>query len=119
MKATIDIPDDLYRKVKAKTAGEGRKIRDVTIGLFRQWLDGEIVAPAENDASRPVPVVRREDLRRFPDVESVREAFPRGYRISGALIPASAGAPALSASAVDAALAAMDEDELNAHAHPR
>lgn len=36
MKATIDIPDDLYRKVKAKTAAEGRKIREVTVGLFRQ-----------------------------------------------------------------------------------
>lgn len=40
MKATIDIPDDLYRKVKAKTAEEGRKIRDVTIELFQAWLAG-------------------------------------------------------------------------------
>jgi hypothetical protein len=40
MKATIDIPDDLYRKVKAKTAEQGRKIRDVTIELFQGWLTG-------------------------------------------------------------------------------
>lgn len=38
MKATIDIPDPLYRKVKAKAAEQGRKIRDVTIELFQGWL---------------------------------------------------------------------------------
>ena len=49
MKTTIDIPDELYRRIKAKIAGEGGKIRDVTIGLFRQWIDGEIVTPEKKD----------------------------------------------------------------------
>lgn len=39
MKATIDIPDELYRRVKAKTALKGRAVRDVTIELFRKWID--------------------------------------------------------------------------------
>lgn len=39
MKATIDIPDELYRKVKAKSALEGRPVRDVTVQLFRKWID--------------------------------------------------------------------------------
>lgn len=38
MKATFQIPDELYREVKAETAREGRTLRDVTIGLFEQWL---------------------------------------------------------------------------------
>ena len=38
MKATIDIPDELYRKVKAKSALEGRPVREVAIDLFRAWL---------------------------------------------------------------------------------
>ena len=38
MKATIDIPDDLYRRVKAKSALEGRPVRSVAIELFQQWL---------------------------------------------------------------------------------
>jgi len=38
MKATIDNPDDLYRRVKAKTALKGRAVRDVTIELFRNWV---------------------------------------------------------------------------------
>ncbi len=39
MKATLDIPDDLYRRVKARSALEGRPLRSVAIGLFQQWLD--------------------------------------------------------------------------------
>jgi hypothetical protein len=38
MKATIEIPDELYRKVKAKSALEGRAIREVTIELYQAWL---------------------------------------------------------------------------------
>jgi hypothetical protein len=38
MKATIEIPDDLYRRVKAKSALEGRAIREVTIELYQAWL---------------------------------------------------------------------------------
>lgn len=45
MKATIDIPDDLYRKVKAKSALEGRPVRDVAIALFRNWVERRPEAP--------------------------------------------------------------------------
>ena len=38
MKATFQIPDELYREVKAETAREGRTVRDVAITLFQQWL---------------------------------------------------------------------------------
>ncbi len=38
MKATIDIPDPLYRQVKARAALEGRAIREVAIELFTDWL---------------------------------------------------------------------------------
>jgi hypothetical protein len=49
MKATIDIPDDLYRKVKAKSALEGRPIRAVTVELYRRWLAED--APVSSQAS--------------------------------------------------------------------
>jgi hypothetical protein len=39
MKATIELPDDLYREVKAESAREGLTVREVTIRLFGQWLD--------------------------------------------------------------------------------
>lgn len=38
MKATIDFPDELYRKVKARSALEGRSVRSVALDLFRRWL---------------------------------------------------------------------------------
>lgn len=39
MKATIDIPDELYRQVKAKSALQGRPVREVAIDLFSRWLE--------------------------------------------------------------------------------
>ena len=39
MKATMDIPDAIYRRVKARSALEGRAVREVTIELYRRWLD--------------------------------------------------------------------------------
>ncbi len=38
MKATIEIPNELYRQVKAKSALEGRAVREVTIELYQTWL---------------------------------------------------------------------------------
>jgi hypothetical protein len=39
MKATINVPDELYRRLKAKSALEGRAIREVTIELYQHWLE--------------------------------------------------------------------------------
>jgi len=38
VKATFQIPDDLYREVKAETARDGCTVREVVISLFEQWL---------------------------------------------------------------------------------
>jgi hypothetical protein len=47
MKTTIDIPDDLYRKVKAKSALLGKPIRQITIELYQQWLQSNAGHEAE------------------------------------------------------------------------
>lgn len=39
MKATIELPDELYRQVKARSALEGRSVRQITEILFRNWLE--------------------------------------------------------------------------------
>ncbi len=41
MKATIDIPDELYRNVKACTALEGRPLRAVAIELFENYVQNQ------------------------------------------------------------------------------
>ena len=47
MKATLDLPDDLYRRVKARSAMEGRPVRSVAIQLFQNWLDAPRADSAE------------------------------------------------------------------------
>lgn len=51
MKATIDIPDDLYRRVKARSAMLGRTVREVSIELYQRWLGEEPAAAASVSAS--------------------------------------------------------------------
>jgi len=51
VKATINIPDELYRKVKAKSALQGRPIRAVAEELFRRWLEED--RPLPNSSSEP------------------------------------------------------------------
>lgn len=38
MKATLDIPDELYRRVKARSAMEGRPIRSVAVKISRRLI---------------------------------------------------------------------------------
>lgn len=59
MKATFEIPDELYRKIKAKSALEGRSMRVVVVELFRDWL-GEPPAP---DTAQPLSLSER--MRRY------------------------------------------------------
>jgi len=49
MTATIDVPDELYRKVRAKSAREGRSVHAVAVELFQRWL-------SEGGASDGLPV---------------------------------------------------------------
>ncbi len=52
MKATIEVPDDLYRLVKAKSSLEGRSVREVTEELYRRWLaEGPTAAATSAEVS--------------------------------------------------------------------
>jgi hypothetical protein len=116
MKATIDLPDELYRRVKARTAVEGRRIREVAAELFRQWLDED---QASGGAStKGIPVVKPAQLHRHADAASLRRAYPRGYRLTGPLLPASKNAPVIPAAVVEQALEDMETEELTAHDRP-
>lgn len=64
MKATIEVPDGLYRRVKARSALEGRSIREVTVLLFERWLD-ESPGLAETIAGVDRPAASDAWLRRW------------------------------------------------------
>ena len=49
MKVTIDIPEELYRRVKARSALEGRTVREVTTDLYGEWLAGGEIPPGDDE----------------------------------------------------------------------
>lgn len=90
MKATIDVPDELYRQVKAKSALEGRAIREVAAELFERYVRGDLPAQAGTSAAgRPGPaegtpawvgVARRFGARPAADGwDAVRASVERGW----------------------------------------
>ena len=89
MKATIDFPDELYRRVKARSAMEGRPVRAVAVQLFQSWLE----AP-EAPAGQGAPELSESELRAHPwlaivkpylkpgmshDLAAIRMASARGW----------------------------------------
>ena len=54
MKATMEIPDELYRLVKAKSARERRAVREVTVELYQRYVGQDAVSePTTRDAAAP------------------------------------------------------------------
>ncbi|MBA2290870.1 MAG: hypothetical protein H0W15_00285 [Gemmatimonadales bacterium] len=75
MKVTSDIPDDLYRTVKAKAAHEGRAVREITEALYRAYVavpDAvERLRDGEAWLERWMPIARRRAVP--PEGPSARE----------------------------------------------
>ena len=55
MKTSIDLPDDLYRRVKARSALEGRAVREVATALLAQWLESDPALPRAREAKGSAP----------------------------------------------------------------
>lgn len=91
MKTTIDIPDDVYRKVKAKSALEGRTVREVAITLFGSWVETPESREAIREATSPEAAPSwfgclRQQIRsdRGPDdMDSIRRSIARGRSRDG------------------------------------
>lgn len=88
MKATFDLPDDLYRGAKARSALEGRPLRSVVVELFQGWLRSSPPGgdrqeqPSEEEMSRyPWLAVSRRYLRpgMSHDLAEMREMAARAW----------------------------------------
>lgn len=80
MKATIDIPDDLYRQVKAEAALRGLSVRAVTTRLYRRWLregGGESIRETPSVWLRSWLEEADEAIGRAPPGPSAREQLAR------------------------------------------
>ncbi len=91
MRKTIDVPDELYRLVKAKSDREGKAVGEVTVELYQRYVGQDEELEPE---PRKAPAVRglREE-RTIPswfgivgktartvtrhDMESIRESIAR------------------------------------------
>jgi len=74
MKATFDIPDELYRRVKARSAMEGRPVRAVAVELFEKWL-GSGKPETEEDLYAHLT---EEDYEEFPWLKTARKYVKPG-----------------------------------------
>ena len=90
MKATIDVPDDLYRRVKAESALRAQTVREVTVALYRNWLDSSAEAVDEEPAveNSPPPAwfgAARSYAERVErhDMAAIRESVARGREATG------------------------------------
>ena len=86
MKATLDIPDELYRRVKARSAMEGRPLRTVVVELFQKWLDQSPVHTVlpdsqANQETAPWLAITRRHVRlgMSHDMESIRAGIAAGW----------------------------------------
>ena len=86
MKATLEIPDDLYRRVKARSALEGRPVRSIAEELFQNWLEAPAPTPVRKGvepeaAAAPWLAITRRHLRPglSHDLESIRTAIAAGW----------------------------------------
>ena len=88
MKATIEIPDELYRRVKAKSAMEGLAVREVAVSLFSTWI-GETPSVATRDQANATGAVtpawfgaarRYAESVSLHDMASIRRSIAAGRR---------------------------------------
>ena len=92
MKATIDVPDELYRRVEAKSTREGRAVGEVTVALYQSYVEleevptagaQEAVAGSPQFNGRTIPswfgvLGKTAASRRHHDMEAIRESIGRG-----------------------------------------
>ncbi len=76
MKTTLDVPDDLYRAVKSRSAIEGLTVRSVTLMLYGDWL----AKPYQNSATTFTP-----------PCENKRKPLPAWFGIGRANVRKNAG----------------------------
>ena len=92
MNATIEIPNDLYRQVKAKSALRACTVREVTISLYRNWLEDSspvlIEAPPTPPAAPPAWfAAAKAHAKRVEhhDMPAIRKSISKGRKTAGDL----------------------------------
>jgi hypothetical protein len=70
MRTTIDLPDHLFRQVKARAALDGLRLKDLITRFVEQGLRQEALPSTEPRRRSELPVVRGAAGRTLPDLTS-------------------------------------------------
>lgn len=71
MRTTLDLPDELFRQVKAKAAIEGAKLKD----LLTRYVENGLRQPAAQSRRRSkLPVIKRTGKKVIPNLTAERQA---------------------------------------------
>ncbi len=72
MRTTLDLPDDLFRQVKAKAALEGTKLKD----LLTRFVQSGLREPVRGSPRRrsKVPAIKRRTKQPIPNLTSPRQS---------------------------------------------
>ena len=71
MRTTIDIPDALFREIKAQAALEGRSLKELVLNGLRLVLRGETAPPT---AAAQFPLIASNDAHRRTSTEVIAAA---------------------------------------------
>jgi hypothetical protein len=75
MRTTLDLPDELFRQVKAKAALEGKKLKE----LLTRYVESGLRQPLQPALSRSqkrskLPVIQRRGKQHVPNLTARRQA---------------------------------------------
>ena len=72
MRTTLDLPDELFREVKAKAALEGAKLKD----LLTRYVESGLRQPVHATPSHrsKLPIIKRQGKQRVPSLTGKRQA---------------------------------------------
>jgi hypothetical protein len=80
--ATIDIPEELFRRLEAQSALEGRSVRSIVVELVERWLKRDLSAANGASAAWPrQPATSARGAERSPE-ERLEDLFRLGEELS-------------------------------------
>jgi hypothetical protein len=74
MRTTLDLPDELFRRVKAKAALEGAKLKDLLARCIESGLRQTAQLTGPPASRSKLPIIKRKGKRAIPNLTSELQA---------------------------------------------
>jgi plasmid stability protein len=75
MKTTIDLPDDLVRRLKVRALRDGKKLKELTAELLSQAL----IAPSQDKNDAPRAIITKDKKTGLPVIRSSKPKRPSAH----------------------------------------